>query len=149
MVNKSKNKISYLSERQQDYLEQRKTLKEIQRQNLEYQRQKQLEKSESTYGRIKSGISSTGRTLFKPVKRISQPTSFQVGQQLNAEQGFLSELFGGGDKVLFNSPNSQSLPQLNGSLMPNRFNEFEDMEENSADVFGLRKDGRTGGLFGI
>ena len=81
--------------------------------------------------------------------RISKLKSFEIGQQLNSEQSFMQELFGGGQHVLFNSPDSQSLPKLNGSLMPNRFNEFEDMEENSADVFGLRKDGRTGGLFGI
>lgn len=35
---------------------------------------------------------------------------------LNREQSFLFQLFGGGDKVIFGSEDSESLPQINGIL---------------------------------
>ena len=77
-------------------------------------------------------------------KQISQLKNFQIGQQLNAEQGFLHELFGGGQKVMFNNPNSESLPQLNGSLMPNRINNDSD---ETAESFGFGINKFRSGLF--
>ena len=73
--------------------------------------------------------------------------SFQIGQRLSTEQDFLRQLFGHGDKVIFGNEESESLPKLNGSLMPNIVNGDDDSTASSFG-FGRFKTG-TGSLFGL
>ena len=76
--------------------------------------------------------------------RISQLKNFQIGQQLNAEQGFLSELFGGGQRAML--PDEETLPPVTmyGSLMPNAMN---GNEEGVAESFGFGSNKFRSGLF--
>ena len=69
---------------------------------------------------------------------------------LTKEQDMLLELFGGRNRVMFGNADSQCMPEVKGDLMPNRFNEQENLEPNSQDLFGLRKKFRgTADCFGL
>ncbi len=70
--------------------------------------------------------------------------TFQIGRQLSNEQDFLRQLFGHGDKVIFGNEESESLPKLNGSLMPNMVNGDED---GTASSFGFGRNKFRSGLF--
>lgn len=78
---------------------------------------------------------------------IAATKKFQIGKQLSTEQDFLRQLFGHGDKVIFGNEESESLPKLNGTLMPNVINGDDD---GTAMSFGLgRNKSRTGEFFGL
>lgn len=83
-------------------------------------------------------------------KQISQLKSFQIGQQLNSEQGFLQEMFGSGQRCMM--PSEETLPPatINHSLMPNFGGIEEDDGYTTANNFGMgRFKSETGGFFGI
>lgn len=82
-------------------------------------------------------------------KKKINVNKFQVGQQLNSEQNFMQELFGNGQKVMFNNPNSECLPTMHGSLMPNAMGNEIDDGETTPNLFGWGSNRSTGGLFGI
>lgn len=62
---------------------------------------------------------------------------------MSQEQELLGSILGGGDKVLFNNPESESMPKLNGALMRNRFTD----EDETAETFGFGINKSRSGLF--
>lgn len=77
-------------------------------------------------------------------KRTSQP-SLNVAPMYSKEQAFMRGFFGHGDKVIFGSKDSESLPQMNGALMP--YEHGDDLESGTAESFGLGSIKRRTGLY--
>ena len=77
-------------------------------------------------------------------KRINQPSP-KVAPMYSKEQQFMRTFFGHGDKVIFNNPESRSLPVVNGALMPYSFG--DENESGTAESFGLGTIKRRTGLY--
>ena len=139
MVKKKKEKIyKYLSEDKKDYLEQRKKLKEKRKEELEYKQEKKLEKSESFFGQIKTSIKKDIRNIpiSKKPLRIA-PSSIKIAPSLSNEQSMLQSMFGHGDRVIMPGEDTESLPQINGALIPSVINGDELDQDNVSDSFGF------------
>lgn len=82
-------------------------------------------------------------------QNVSMPQNMNV-PTFSRQQQFLRELFGHGQKIIFNSPDSECRTTLNGALINNVVNGYPIEEDTTADSFGFgyqRKS--TGKFFGI
>lgn len=128
----------YLTKQQQEYLESRDILKQIRKEKAELRKEREIERSESTFGRIKTDVrKGIGELNIKKTSKAITPVRFiQPGQQLSNEQSMLGEMFGGGDRVMFGNE-EDSLPKIDGILRRGHG------IMNSGDY------GETGSMFGI
>jgi len=79
--------------------------------------------------------------------RISELKKIQVAPNYSKQQNFLRGLFGHGDKVIFNSPDSECRTTLNGALINNAVNGYPIDEDSAADSFGFGYQKKTTGKF--
>lgn len=77
-------------------------------------------------------------------KRVNQPTP-KVAPMYSKEQHFIRTFFGHGDHVIFGSKDSESLPKMNGALMP--YETGNEEESGTAESFGLGKIKNRTGLY--
>jgi hypothetical protein len=151
-----RTKFSYLSPEEAQYMEERESLKEIRKQNLELQKERELAKSETPYGQLRT----EAKGLFKFKKPINSKITksrykqtlqpIQPAPLISKEQDMLQDLFGGrGENRVMFGGNGECATKVDGALMPNNFgNEIEDGEQTS-DHFGFGSRHETGGFFGI
>ena len=95
----------------------------------------------------KAKIKSSERIKIKQMKSYGQSNRKNLSRLkavkvqpkfLTREQGFLRTLFGEGDKVIFGSKDSESLPQINGVLRTgNGLVKSGDLNRETAHIFGF------------
>ena len=79
------------------------------------------------------------------VKKISNLNRPIISPYLSQEQSMIDNLFGGGDRVIFNNSESQCKTNINGSLMPNTTG--NDLNDETASTFGFGSVKHRSGLF--
>ena len=80
---------------------------------------------------------------IKLKKLIGNPKIIKVNNNISEEQSMLQQLFGGGDRVMFNVPDSECKPQINGALMDSVINGDNPNEDNTSDLFGFGTQRKT------
>ena len=81
----------------------------------------------------------------KRSSNISNLNKPMISPYLSQEQTMIDNLFGGGDRVIFNNPESQCKTNINGALMPNTMG--DDFEDETASTFGYGRNKYRSGLF--
>ena len=70
-------------------------------------------------------------------QRVQALKTIRIAPSLTAEQSMLQSMFGHGERCIMPDELNDSLPQINGALMPSVINgDFPD-EDNTSDSFGF------------
>lgn len=128
--------FSWLSPKEKEFLEERKTLKDIRKERETYEKEKRIEATEK-YKRTPLGVAESGIKKVlpgKPGRRMSFPSRIIPAPLLSQEQSILRGMFAGDD--LWGS--GDNLPVINHSLNSGRgiINSGDDFRE-TASLFGL------------
>jgi hypothetical protein len=128
MVNK---KYNFLSSEQEEFLEKRKSKKQLQKEQTEYKKEKRLEFEEEHPLRteIKKFVSREPKRTFG----LRSLPSVQPAPALSKEQDMLQEMFSGND----NWGTGQNLPEINGAL------------RTGGGIMNSGDNGQTGSMFGL
>lgn len=100
--------------------------------------------------RIKANKQIELKRLGTAKSRYSKTlTPIQPAPLLSKEQDMMNDLFGGREenRVMFGTA-SGALPKMNGALMEDNFNDFDD-GETTRNLFGGGVNRSTGSMFGI
>ena len=83
-------------------------------------------------------------------KKLKITKKLTIAPSLSNEQSMLQSMFGHGDRVIMPGEDTESLPQINGALIPSVINGDELDRDNVSDSFGFGyQEKRTARFFGI
>ena len=89
---------------------------------------------------VKNRLKTKERIYPKSVstkQRVKALKTIRIAPSLSNEQSMLQSMFGGGGRCIMPGEDTESLPQINGALMPSFINGDELNEDNTSDSFGF------------